>query len=389
MGFSTPGSFRRSWLWLSLPLLSIVPIAALMFGHSLFVRDARSERDAISAITAAGGKVYYAWQRPDVLAISTYQRPKRLGSLLAQLGPDYFGPAKVVIFDNASPQLPDDAVLAHLGCLRGLEKVDFSPPQKQLVTSGNISHPAVTDAGLSQLKGLAKLQRLNLSFTGVRGPGLTQLLGLKQLRELDLEGLPFSDDDLVRLEGFKSLTRLCLRSDRITDAGAGHLSGLTELRWLTLSSKSITSVGLRHLRGMVRLEYLGLESTKIDDLSSIQHLTELTGVSLSYSGVRDDDLAALARLPRLKHLFLGNTPVGDAGLKRLAGTIELRFVDVVGTRVTEAGLASFARTARCTVLVGGTQVTASGVGRLRESHPGMEIISVGSSSIPGDPGGRP
>jgi hypothetical protein len=58
----------------------------------------------------------------------------------------------------------------------------------------------VTDAGLEHLKGLAKLQRLSVSYTKVSDAGLEHLKGLTHLRLLDLWGTKVTDAGVKRLQ---------------------------------------------------------------------------------------------------------------------------------------------------------------------------------------------
>jgi len=68
----------------------------------------------------------------------------------------------------------DDSALAQIGKMTNLEN---------LVLRGNAR---ITDAGLSQLRNLAKLQVLTLESTSVTDAGLSQLAGLDRLRYLNL-----------------------------------------------------------------------------------------------------------------------------------------------------------------------------------------------------------
>jgi len=364
---------RKSRLLVGLGILAFL---ACVLGnvHRLLVQDARTEREAITAITAAGGQVFYDWQNPEGSSFPPRLDPTPLGSLLSRLGTDFRGRAVLVVFCAGPKNHPDDSVMPQIGRLHGLRELDFSPPVHDMVQLGNVSHPRVTDAGLVHLRGLTQLRRLELGWSGVRGPGLAHLCGLRQLRELGLLGLPLKDDDLVYLEGLTSLERLYLRSNLITDQGLAHLAGLTKLKLLDLSSVAITGTGFSHLTQMSQLEHLGLHSTRIETLSPIAHLTELTGVTLDYARVRDVDMTVIAGLRKLKFLSLASTPVGDPGLSHLAGLTDLEFLDLSGTRITDAGLGSLAGLARCkTLFVGRTRVTPAGIEALSKKCPRMRI----------------
>ena len=75
-----------------------------------------------------------------------------LGSLVARLGPDFVGKATVAAFYADAKNEPDDSVIRHLACLRGLEQLDFCPPPADMFTFGEKRHSSVTDAGLVHLR---------------------------------------------------------------------------------------------------------------------------------------------------------------------------------------------------------------------------------------------
>ncbi len=106
---------------------------------------------------------------------------------------------------------------------------------------------SVTDAGLEHLRGLTKLQLLDVGWvkkvkrlnswewhfrtgnTQVTDAGLQQLEGLTELQSLNLENTNVSDAGLVHLEGLTKLQTLNLCKTKVTDAGLEHLKGLTKI----------------------------------------------------------------------------------------------------------------------------------------------------------------
>jgi hypothetical protein len=115
----------------------------------------------------------------------------------------------------------------------------------------HLTGPAVTDAALGRLTGLAQLEQLTLIDAVVGEPGLKSLTCLSNLHALRLEncslshdardrGLPslaelpnlqalvftncaLSDDNLKALYGARSLVNLLLREAGISDAGVAEL----------------------------------------------------------------------------------------------------------------------------------------------------------------------
>jgi Leucine-rich repeat (LRR) protein len=136
----------------------------------------------------------------------------------------------------------------------------------------------ISDAGLVHLKGLTKLQVLNLYSNLLRedgtmlspgaqitDAGLVHLKGLANLKWLAIFESEITDAGLVHLKGLTSLQTLELSGTKITDAGLLHLKGLTKLQKLTLFRIKITDAGLVHLKGMTNLKGLNLFGTKVTD----------------------------------------------------------------------------------------------------------------------------
>jgi len=106
----------------------------------------------------------------------------------------------------------------------------------------------VTDAGLVHLKGLTKLQQLDLLDTQVTDAGLVHLKGLTKLKLLGLSRTQVSDAGLVHLNGLTNLEVLALENTQVTDAGLVHLKGLTKLGLLDLSDTQVTDAGVAELK---------------------------------------------------------------------------------------------------------------------------------------------
>ena len=132
----------------------------------------------------------------------------------------------------------------------------------------------ITDAGMVHLKGLTKLQTLNLYGTKITDAGLVHLRGMTKLQTLNLKGSMGSmvrrsgitDAGLEHLKGLAKLQTLDLRWNHwITDAGLEHLKGLTGLQTLNLQLTMVTDAGLVHLKGLTGLQTLELSNTKVTD----------------------------------------------------------------------------------------------------------------------------
>ena len=118
----------------------------------------------------------------------------------------------------------NDATLAGLDSLTGLKSFDL--------TSAN-----VTDAGLAPLTHLIGLRTLSLmECPAITDRGLTSLRGLRDLDELSIAvvGESFTDAAIEQLGGLRNLRRLTLWSVPLGDRAAKAIGGLSKLRALQL-----------------------------------------------------------------------------------------------------------------------------------------------------------
>ena len=81
----------------------------------------------------------------------------------------------------------------------------------------------VTDAGLSYISRLTKLEFLSIPTSHVTDAGLTHLSGLKNLKELRIEMTRITDDRLVHLSKLPNLALLDIRGTKVTEAGVAKL----------------------------------------------------------------------------------------------------------------------------------------------------------------------
>jgi len=177
------------------------------------MHGARQQRQAVAAIEALGGRVYY--------------------ERVFDADPDL-----------SSPPLRD--------WFYGVSRVD-------------LSKTGVSDEALSHLKAVSRLQDLNLSDTRITDAGLEHLKGLRSLESLYLNDTRITDAGVGHLTGMTTLQYLSLEGTDISDAALQHLKGMTRLRHLNLDATHITGAALEHLKGMSGLEFLSLARTQVDD----------------------------------------------------------------------------------------------------------------------------
>ncbi|MGO9916410.1 MAG: hypothetical protein ACLQIB_17155 [Isosphaeraceae bacterium] len=208
---------------------------------------AKVQREAVGAITRAGGAVGYSGD----------DAPRWRQWLVDLFGRDYF---ETVI--SAEVDLKDapgaDALMAHVGRLGGLRELSFDAEN-------------LTNEGVSHVRHLRELQDLQL-FGTFTGAALAHLESLSSLQMLNIvSNCPFRDGlaHLRHLTGLKIL--LLWDDDRLTDSDLAHVEGMTNLQELNLGPTRVTDAGLVHLRGLKNLRALQFSSDEI----SIEALAKL------------------------------------------------------------------------------------------------------------------
>jgi hypothetical protein len=298
-------------------------VLVLVVGGGLgwFIHRATVQRDAVKAIVAAGGNVKYDFQQNagSLNPSGTAPGPKWLVDLL---GVDFF--ADVTSVTIATPQT--DAILAHVGQLRRLERLDARSMR-------------VTDAGLAHLGGLSGLRSLS-----------------------------------------------CLGTPELTDAGLAHLAGLERLEALVIDGPTrIEGPGLAHLAGLNRLRFLVIfVHTKNDaGLPSLSRLTGLRKLFISMTKVTDAALAQLARLTWLEELAFGGETGSDAGMDQFISLTNLEILQVYGPWFTDAGLAPVSEMDHLSsfFVSDTTSVTAGGLNHLQRQRPALRIGVNGSGRV--------
>ena len=240
----------RSPLWRNLRLsVRVLLIVVLIMGGGLgwVVRCARVQRESVAAIKNVRGSVGYEWDRKDLWPEFKWSPPWPRW-LVNFVGVDYFGHAVLVLV----PEGGSDAEMSQVANLSRLERL-------------GIHRSRVTDAGLKHLTRLSRLERLSLNGTKVTDAGVGYIKGLTGLTHLDLGNTGITDAALAQLENFTNLRQLIIDDTKVTDAGLVHLKPLTNLQILSFDHTAVTDQGLVHLRDLIRLESLFLDGTRVSD----------------------------------------------------------------------------------------------------------------------------
>jgi hypothetical protein len=201
----------------------IVLLLVIGAGLGWLVRSARIQREAVAAVTKAGGRVSYDWEWSNWNAVPG-GKPWAPRWLTELIGVDYFGNVTAVWL--------------------------FSPS-------------TATDAAIVQVGRLTRLQLLSLDQLSLGDASLTHLTGLTNLSYLGIGGAQFTDAGLAHLKGLTNLSVLVLRGTQVTDAGLAHLNGLTKLSVLYLDLPHVTDAGLVYLKALTKLSHLHLSGTQV------------------------------------------------------------------------------------------------------------------------------
>jgi hypothetical protein len=125
-----------------------------------------------------------------------------------------------------------------------------------------------------------------------------KLKGLIKLQVLDLTDKKVDDEGLKNLFGLKNIEILVLTRTKITDAGLVHLAGMHKMTGLDLSGTEVKGAGLEHMQQMPDLADLFLDRTQIAD----EHLVLVTKIphlqSISLIGAKQVTTPGLTKLKR-------------------------------------------------------------------------------------------
>src|SRR2546428_9638117 len=250
--------------------------------------------------------------------------------------------------------------------------------QKGEIVEISLARTWATDADIEQIASAKSLKRLDLSLTYVSDRGIERLKGLDRLEELNLYAAEFiTDAALAFLRGNRQLKRLSLRGTDVTDTSLAYVAELSNLKSLDISFTQITDVGLEHLASLPQLEELNLGGNKISGvglhvLKLLPKLRKLSfyGIQRRNAGwcwapvVTDLELDTIALLGGLEDLNIGfgvalgtarpddpgpadraaecriagGTRVTDLGVSKLASLKRLRHLDVSGAAITGNGV---------------------------------------------------
>lgn len=249
---------RRGWRSLSLRgMLLLVLVIGLPMGW--WARKAQLQRAAVARIEAIGGAVLYDFEIIDPDGGATAEATDRVNQAgyyslpspasppsrpwgdwaRKTLGVDYVNSVTQVIAVDAEGLQDDDfALLANLPKLESL----------------NLGESPIGDRGMVHVGKLHGLKNLNLNARKLTDEGFAHLEGLDQLEGLAFSAYSQTIDDktindaaLARLKGMKKLQNLDIIGMKITDEGLRSLEELSSLEVLYIDAPNVTATGLARL----------------------------------------------------------------------------------------------------------------------------------------------
>jgi len=232
-----------------------------------------------------------------------------------------------------SPRVTDDG-LRHLARMPRLQHLDLSGWDSQ-----------VTDRGLAVLRHLSELRSFTMCWPRrVTDAGVANLAGCDRLERVNLLGTPTGDGAVRALAGKRAL-RHFKAGTQVTAAGLAHFhdfpafgswqGGTTsyammafdaEPTYLLLNPAPFASGGLERLVGLDGLFALNIDGPTVMSAGALAPLTQLP--NLGWLGVdpADDAMRVVASLPRLRMLMCQDTAAGDDGFVALSRSQSIEYI---------------------------------------------------------------
>lgn len=234
-------------------------------------------------------------------------------------------------------ELMTDEGLRDLGRLEHLRVLDLSGERHGLLDSIIVRrrYARVTDAAVDAVASLSDLRSLSLS-ADLTDAQLNRLTMLDQLEDLALHSSTVSPSGLSELRRLKKLTRLDLDVRSIRKATLGEIAELTSLVVTGSAIDAETLADLKHAR---HLAELGLFDCPLRDehLRAIGQLDQLTTLALD-GDFTDEGVKAIAGLRQLSELVLMSARLTDAGVAHLQSLDRVSTLMLSGKSVTDNGL---------------------------------------------------
>lgn len=241
--------------------------------------------------------------------------------------------------------------------LEGLRRL----PDLQYLDLMSTDLSAVDSSPLSTLR---KLLFLKLTSTNANDATLVHLKDLNELKGLLVWGcFEVSDAGAAHLKGLTKLEKLQLYG-KITEAGVASLTNLTAIKDLTLPDKALTDNSLQALKTLTHMETLSIGNEVTDKgLALLADKAALSNLTISGGKVTDEGLMHLSKLANLKELTLWNTTIQGRGFSHLATLPHLMHLKLHSGKV-KGGLSALSHLKTLRIKVDDTDAALRGVERL-------------------------
>lgn len=273
-------------------LLSVTVFCVVL---AWWLHRAKEQRNAVAAIRAAGGWVYYDYHHVDATSdkLNAAAMPWEPQWLVKLVGIDFFHDVTVVnmVYDDLGPKRLDNKqspvdIAPHLA---------HFPRLRSLAVSGDY----LDDEGMRIVGGLRNLESFYQWEGGKIGDtGAEHLREMPRLRYVHLGDSRVGDRGLAALATIPNLDGLSMQRNKITDVGLASLAGHPKLKSLWIGGLEgltpITDAGVVHLANLPQLEELDLQHTRVtpDGLKPLQKLPKLKSLYLSGSAADNYPLVA-------------------------------------------------------------------------------------------------
>ena len=181
-----------------------------------------------------------------------------------------------------------------------INQIESLPNHDFSITRIDFKPQPITPELLAPLKGLSRLEELNLFNCRITAGSLQPLEGMLSLMKLDLHSTGITDAELAVVSSLKNLTNLSIhKNPKLTDQGLQHLADLQNLVSVNLARLNVSDKGLQFLQTNPALNWLNLEDTNTSDAS----------------------VPALKQLHSMEKLHLKESKVTEAGFQEIKNSL--------------------------------------------------------------------
>jgi len=213
--------------------------------------------------------------------------------------------------------------------------IELFPKLREL----NVSNSKITDASLSRINALEKLQILRCVGTNVADGSMAAIGDLTNLEILDLSNTQLSGSDLFKLNTLRLLKELRLRGISLPDACLSAYEPGPQMKLLDVRESDVTAGGVKKfiknarnvdlyispglfgpssetqtllelgpMRGTVEIDDKSLEILQAID--AIEGGGSITGLTWPINNIRStEDIELLAKLPMLKRIIVARDAI--------------------------------------------------------------------------------